>query len=516
MLFQNEINIKLGNKIIVSDSKITINQKTKYSIIGPNGAGKTTVLNHIFNNIDKSCFVLFITQSEQISDYVTILDYMLKSNSKLHDLYVKCEDCKLNNNSKYDEYLAELYNMDFDGYKSEILKILHGMGFNNCQKNVRELSGGQQTKLALCKALLLQPELLLLDEPTNHLDLKNIFWLQNYLLNYKKSIILVSHNIDFFDNIADTFLYFFNIDPYCPKLLQCKSGYDNFVKMHKQMKNTYVENYKKYDRKISELKKKNDKTELERFIQNNKLNKPIRDYDISIKFNIVPLLNSDEYSNVISFNDICFSYSNNLILNNVNIGISMKSRYILVGDNGSGKSTFFNLCVQNLQPQTGIINFNNRIRIGYFNQLSITQLDEKLTPIQYLQSIDKNLDEQNARIILSKVGFKKMFDGDDFNISKLTISDLSGGQKVKLVLCGIMINSPHVILFDEPSNHLDIYSIDEFIKSINEYNGGVIIITHDKHIIENINNYKLLVLENKTITEYNDGFDKYCEKFLYD
>jgi ATPase subunit of ABC transporter with duplicated ATPase domains len=524
MIFNEEITIKLGNKLIVNDSKVSIENNTKYCIIGPNGIGKTTIMNHIYNKVKDDSFVLYITQAESISDLCSIFEYMLKSNQKLYDNYLKLEELQKNINSnnnisdelfnEYTKLSEEINGENFEKYKSKILKILHGLGFCDLNKKINLLSGGQHTKLALCKALLLEPDLLLLDEPTNHLDLKNILWLENYLVNYKKSLILISHNIDFFDNICDRIFYFFNFDPQNPQLLSCKGGYNNFLKAFEQGKKDYIKEYEKYSKRVAELKKKNDKTELEKYMQKTCINRPIKDYEIIIKFNKVPLLSSNEYANIISFNDVNFSYGEKIILENINVGISMKSRYILVGDNGSGKSTFFNLCVKKLSPNSGDVVFDNRIRIGYFNQHSITQLPENITPIQYLQSIDDKLDIQTIRAILSKVGFKKMFEGDNFDVNKLLISDLSGGQKVKIVLCGIMVKNPHVILFDEPTNHLDIYSINEFIESINEYNGGVVIITHDKYIIENINDYKLLIMENKTITEYNAGFEKYCEKFI--
>jgi ATP-binding cassette subfamily F protein 1 len=528
MIFNEEVTIKLGNKLIVNDSKITIDNTTKYCIIGPNGIGKTTIMNHIYEKIKDNTFVLYITQAESIDDSCNVFEYMLKSNEKLYKNFTRLEELQnlINNeNSDNGDAILEEYNLlseeikseNFGKYKSKILKILHGLGFFDLQKKINLLSGGQHTKLALCKALLLEPELLLLDEPTNHLDLNNILWLENYLANYKKSLILISHNIDFFNTICDKIFYFFNMDPQNPQLHSCKGGYSNFTSVFEQGKKDYIKEYEKYSKRIVELKKKNDKSELEKYMQKTCINRPIKDYEIVIKFNKVPLLSSNEYSNIISFNNINFSYDGiKNTLENINIGISMKSRYILVGDNGSGKSTFFNLCVKKLSQSSGDIVFDNRIRIGYFNQHSITQLPENITPIHYLQSIDNNLDQQSCRAILSKVGFKKMYEGDNFDVGKLLISELSGGQKVKMVLCGIMIKNPHVILFDEPTNHLDIYSINEFIDSINEYNGGIVIITHDKYIIENINDYKLLVMENKTITEYNCGFEKYCEKFIFD
>lgn len=531
MLFNQEVNIQLGNKIIVQNSIVTIDKDIKYAIIGPNGVGKTTLMNHIYEILKDDHIVLYITQAETIEDSCTIYEYMLKADQKLYQTFIRYQELDkfVQEQDQYPdkltEELFEEYNLlsgeinssIFEKYKASIMRITHGLGFHDLEKTINLLSGGQHTKLSLCKALLLEPELLLLDEPTNHLDLNNVLWLENYLMEYKNGLIIISHNIDFFSNISDKIIFFFNIDPHNPRVFTCKGGYDNFKKTFGLKKNEYVKEYEKYCRRIVELKKNKDKGPLEKYMQKTQINKPIKDYDINIKFNQVKSLASSDYTNIISFNDVYFHYHEDApILENINIGISMKSRYILVGDNGAGKSTFFKLCMCDLEPNDGEMRYDHRIRIGYFNQHSITEVEKygDLNPIQYLQKVDSSLDQQKCRAILAKVGFKKMFDGDIFDISKLTISELSGGQKVKIVMCGLQIKNPHVILFDEPTNHLDIYSIDEFIDAINEFNGGIVIITHDRYVIENINNYELWILKNKKMIKYGSDFENYCERCL--
>jgi ATP-binding cassette, subfamily F, member 1 len=525
MIFNEEVSITLGNKTLITPSLVQIQQNEKYCIIGPNGVGKTTLINHIYDKIKETYNALYVTQSEKVTDDCSIYQYMLKADQNLFSTYTRfCELEKIMNENNeeisddlFNEYKVcseQLNSGSFLRYNAKVKEILNGLGFLYTDVQIKLLSGGQHSKLSLGRALLLEPELLLLDEPTNHLDLSNILWLEKYLANYKKSLILISHNIDFFDNIANKLIYFFNIDAKNPKVYTCKGGYDNFLKVFNQKRKDYVNEYEKYCKKIKELKKKNtpeNKKKLDE-LEKHPINRPIRDFDIHIKFNEVGYISSSEYTNIITFDNVDFRYEEKPVLKNITVGVSMKSRYVLIGDNGSGKSTFFKLCQEQLAPDSGEITRDMKLRIGYFNQHSISEMDETMTPMQYLKSIDNSLSEQDCRKTLAQVGFKKMYEGDMFDVGKLLISELSGGQKVKIVLCGIKIRNPHIILFDEPTNHLDIYSIDQFIEAINEYNGGVIIITHDRYIIENIENYELLMLKDNVMARYNGTFNDYCDE----
>lgn len=520
MLFNEEVSVAVGGKTLIKSSHISLQQGFKYAIVGENGVGKTTLLNHIFSKVRNKFDTLYISQTDNftIKDCnkdTTVYDYMILSNNKLYELYTNVT--KLEQNIKtddqmklYNAYMEELTALNFDRYKANIHKILHGLGFENTDMKVSLLSGGNQSKLSLGRALLLEPQLLLLDEPTNHLDLHNILWLEKYLSEYKNTLILISHNINFFDSIVDHVLYFFNVDPENPSVVTVKGGYANFMKSYKQKKSAYHDEYDKFSKRVAELKNSNDKNALDKFVKTKNINRPLKDANIEISFSDVGSLTHDEYSNIISFEKVGFSYDSKEILKNVDIGISATTRYVLIGNNGAGKTTFFNLCIGQLKPTYGEIKRNDGLRIGYFSQHTINELPLDMNPIEYLQMIDQKIKHSDCRSILAKIGFKKMHKDDTFDVGKMKIGDMSGGQKVKLAFCGIQVRRPHLILFDEPTNHLDIFSIDEFIKAINKFNGGIVIITHDQYVIDGIENYKLVTLKDGHMNEYNGTFEDYC------
>lgn len=189
----------------------------------------------------------------------------------------------------------------------------------------------------------------------------------------------------------------------------------------------------------------------------------------------------------------------------------MGSRIILVGDNGVGKTTFFKLASEIIKPTLGNINYDNRLRVGYYNQQVVENLPLKLNPIEYLKNINSKLDEGSCRCILGKLGIKRT---DSLDLPKNIIENLSGGQKARVSFAQVQMLNPHLILLDEPTNHLDIESIEGLISGINEFNGGIVIITHDMYLIESIENAEIYEVKNKNIIKFNGNFDEYCDKII--
>lgn len=526
-LFNDSIEVKVNGKTLINSSELNISSNTKYFLVGNNGCGKTSLLNYIYSVLKDKTDILLIEQDIKITPEQTINNFILGANKELYDAYIQYELLEQIENPSDEEFnkikiLQEyLHQYNWFGFQSDAKRILSGLEFTEPENLVKNLSGGWRMRLALGKALLRKPQILLLDEPTNHLDLNAVIWLTDYLSEYKNTLIVVSHQIEFINALVDTIWYIGNPEMSGSKLYKFKGNYYDYMRgldlINKEMSNKY----EKLNRQIETLKKKSTpKKEVEEFIKKNNVQRPGKPYNVSINFPDVPIISSN---NVIQFNKVDFAYNQTPILANVDLSISMESRYVLVGQNGSGKTTFFKLCAGLLEPGNGDVIRDDRVRIGWFHQQLVDTLPLNLTPIEYLKSIDSKLDDNKCRMYLSKIGLKKQENGTSENTPCFRtdpcctlINELSGGQKARVAFSAIQITEPNIILMDEPTNHLDIESIEGLINGINNYNGGILLITHDIHLIKSIKNVSLFQMDKSTIKYFNGDFDEYKEHILND
>jgi ATP-binding cassette subfamily F protein 1 len=366
-------------------------------------------------------------------------------------------------------------------------------------------------RLSLGRALLYEPPLLFLDEPTNGLDINAVIWLENYLSTYDKTIIMVTHQLGFVNSLANYIWYIGNPESTGEKLYTIKGGYHNLLKFLEQTKKETLQKYEKIQKRVVEMRKKNaTKNEVDEFIKKQNAPRPQKEYSVTIKFEDIE--NKFGTKNVIELRDVSFGYdTNNLLLSHIDFSINMGSRYVIVGENGMGKTTLFKLCTNQVVPTTGDVIKDDRVKVAHYHQLLVDHLPLDLTPIEYLQSLDGKLNEDICRARLGRIGIKKI---DTLDIPKNKIGNLSGGQRVRVALCAIQLSSPSVILLDEITNDMDVTSIEAIIDGINEFNGAIILITHDTHLIESIKNYELFEIKNGLINKFNGDFDEYKSKVL--
>jgi ATP-binding cassette subfamily F protein 1 len=451
-LVVDNLDIKYKDCIVLNNSKLKIISGKKYGLVGRNGIGKTTLMKCIGNkiiNFPQDTDIIFVEQEVDSSD-LTPLDVLIKTNEKLYE-YIEKEKKMFNDdcdNDNFEDDMEELESMLCMNPSKELLlirKILTGIGLTEKMINTgtKYLSGGFKMRVAISKALYMKPSFMILDEPTNHLDIDSSKFLTEYLNNWKGTLLFSSHDINFLNNVCTDIIHIID------KQLNYYTG--NYYSFKKQLKNKERE------------KEKKDKKEKKR---------GEKEYKVNFSF---PMLCKFE-GIIYTCNDMSFGYEHELLMN-LNFGIYSDSRICLVGKNGCGKSTLIKLITGKLKPTNGKSVLNSKINISLYQQHFADELPMDKTAVEYLT--DKyNVDYQAARNKLGKFGLE----GQKHMIK---INCLSGGQKSRLLLTGISFENSHIIILDEPTNNLDVESIESLTESINEFLGCVILVTHDIELIKN-------------------------------
>ncbi|XP_068222624.1 ATP-binding cassette sub-family F member 1 [Palaemon carinicauda] len=536
---ENAVDIKIENfsisakgKALFTNASLLIANGRRYGLVGPNGHGKTTLLRHIQSralNIPPNIDVLYCEQ-EVIADDTPAIDVVLKADEKRNSLIKERDqleaDMKKKNKRVDMDRLQEVYDelkaIGADTAEPKARRILAGLGFTKEMQGraTKNFSGGWRMRVSLARALFMEPTLLMLDEPTNHLDLNAVIWLDNYLQGWKKTLLVVSHDQSFLDNVCTDIVH---LDQY--KLFYYKGNYSMFKKMLVQKRREQLKAYEKQEKRIKEMKasgatkkqaEKKTKEALTRKQEKNRAkNKKDEDEDGPQEL----LLRPQEYIVKFSFPEppplqppilglynVTFSYEGHKpLFKKVDFGIDMDSRIAIVGPNGVGKSTFLKLLVSELSPTEGEVRKNHRLKIGRYDQHSGEHLTAEESPSEYLMRLF-NLQYEKARKSLGTFGLAS-------HAHTIKNKDLSGGQKARVALAELCLSSPDVLILDEPTNNLDIESIDALAEAIAEYKGGVIIVSHDERLIRDTN-CTLWVIEEQTINEIEGDFDDYRKELL--
>ena len=522
----NNFSLSVSGKSLFQDSSLIISPGNIYGLIGKNGCGKSSLLKQLYlSNLfdDNKIRVLYVEQELEVSDKNPV-DIIFSSNSKLAYITEQIEiiekeikslqdkeepiyedDLLLENlMNKYQEFQNQIIGFNKEAEIGKIKSILHGLGFthDSMEQSCTIFSGGWRMRISLARALYLEPDLLLLDEPTNHLDLEAIIWLGNYMESWKGIAIIVSHNIGFLNETCSQIMNIENL-----KLVTYRGNYTMFKKSLEQKHKNQIKLYDAYEKKLKEFKKNNSfKNGVEEFIKKNLVPKPEKQYYVKINFQPT---NSFK-SHVIKLEELCFSYSDKEILKNVEIGIDMNTRATLVGLNGSGKSTLMKLISGEIKPSSGTVWIQNNLRIGYYNQHFEEQLPMDKTPIEYLiDRIPDNLKDGNREItVRSYLGNVKL----EGNAHNKKINELSGGQKARVALVKLIFQQPHVLLLDEPTNHLDIETVEALINGLKDFNGGILLITHEPELINSLESELWIMDKNtKQVSKYLNSYENYCK-----
>ena len=495
MLQIKNVTKSFGDKVLYKNVNLEISATDKIGLVGLNGSGKSTFLNLISGKqlADEGDIIWqgkhtlgVLDQHAEIDGELTVLDYLRSCFSALYDLekranaYFEQSAIDVENSQNLIEkgckIIDELNSQGFYEVDAKIKKVASGLGFtqDKLDLKVKNLSGGQRAKLILCKLLLDEPDLMILDEPTNHLDVNNIEWLKNYLNNYKKAFLLVSHDASFLDAVCNVIwsVEFFEIKKY-------SGNYSQFLKQHEQNLETYNANYEKQQKQIEKL---------EDYIARNKVRTATAKQAQS-RMKILEKMDKIEKLQDPPVPILHFAYKNTpndvaILTQKLAVGFSTPlqkditftlkygDKLLISGFNGIGKTTLLRTLIGEIPKLSGEIVISKIAKIGYMQQ-NLDWEDKTITPIEHIQNAFPKLDIKQVRGYLAKAGLtaKQVL---------LPIERLSGGEQTKLKLCQLLIEPHNLLILDEPNNHLDKNAKEALAKVINEFKGACIIVSHEK------------------------------------
>lgn len=531
----NNLNKSFGIDSILENVNFTVNEYDKIGIIGVNGTGKTTLFKIIsgiygYDSGDiytsKDCEIGYLEQNTNFHSENTILEEVLEvfkdvieMEKYLRDLEHKISEESSNTNSttleklmnEYSNKLEAFSDMNGYGYKSEAKGVLKGLGFSDedMDKPISILSGGEKTRVLLGKLLLKKPTLLLLDEPTNHLDSEAIEWLEVFLKQYKGTVILISHDRYFLDQVVNRIFEIHN-----KKLKTYNGNYSDFIKASAIEKELELKKFedqqkdiKKQEESIERLKAFGREKHLKRARSKEKalakvdvLDKP-EAYRKKAKIEFNPSVTSG--NDVLQLRDISMGYGERILFKDLNLDIYRGEKVALIGANGIGKSTLFKIIMNEITPLSGYIKFGTNVNVSYFHQEQKT-LNLDNTIIDEIWEDNKQLTQTSLRTMLGAF----LFEGEE--VFK-KISTLSGGERARVAILKLILSNANLLLLDEPTNHLDIDSKEVLEEALSSYTGTIFTISHDRYFLNTVVD-KVLVLDENGITEYLGNYDYYIEK----
>ncbi|XP_018497622.1 ATP-binding cassette sub-family F member 3 [Galendromus occidentalis] len=503
--------ISIGDKNLLLNATLSLSFGRRYGVVGRNGIGKSTLLRMI--SARQLCLPAHVTvlhvEQEVVGDETSALESVLECDEE-RDTLMK-EEQTLTKSGANDARLAEIYarlhEIEAESAPARASVILAGLGFtpDMQRKATKEFSGGWRMRIALARALFTKPDLLLLDEPTNMLDMKAIIWLENYLKGWESTLLVVSHDRQFLDEVPTDIYHFYSqrLEPY-------RGNYTDFIKT---MNDRLTSQQREYEAQLAY--RKQAQLFIDKFRYNAKRAslvqsrikaleklpelKPVeREQVVTLKFPEPEAL----FPPVLQLDSVTFAYDKSAtILQNVDLSANMQSRICIVGDNGAGKTTLLKLVNGDLEPTKGIRMAHRNLVIGYFSQHHVDALELEVSPVELLAKRFPGKPSESYRTQLGQFGISG-------EMALQPIASLSGGQKSRVAFGVIAMTVPHLLVLDEPTNHLDIETVDALGKCLQTFKGGVILVSHDERLVKTVCK-ELWVCAKGTVRSVEGGFDEY-------
>ena len=514
----------VGDKTVFKEISFIIHDLDRIGIIGVNGTGKTTLLDVVSERIgfdgDVSPFtkangykIAYLTQEPEFDDSKTVLDTVLSSDLREMALIREYEtlmaEYSEENQAHLEKVMAEMDSLDAWSIESEVKTVLSKLGLSDLSQKVGDLSGGLRRRVQLAQVLLNDADLLLLDEPTNHLDIDTIAWLTNFLKSSKKTVLFITHDRYFLDNVATRI---FELDQ--ANLIEYQGNYQDYVRLKaEQDERDAAALHKKkqlYKQELAWMRTQpqaratKQQARINRFKDlKGEVHQTVNNEDLEINFET-----SRIGKKVVNFEHVDFAYEDGKqILSDFNLIMQNRDRIGIVGDNGVGKSTLLNLINGDLVPTAGVLDIGETVRIGYFSQ-QIKDMDESKRVINYLQEVADEVKTTVGTTSITELLEQFLFPRSTHGTQ---IAKLSGGEKKRLYLLKILIEKPNVLLLDEPTNDLDIATLTVLENFLNGFGGPVVTVSHDRYFLDKVAN-KILAFEEGGVREFFGNYTDYLDE----
>lgn len=532
MITVNDIAVEFGGTTLFSEVNFAINETDKIALMGKNGAGKSTLLKIVAGvnkptrgaiSAPKETVIAYLPQHLLAEDGATVFEETSKAFAEVFQMKAEIdainEQLTVRTDYESDEYMKliervselseKFYSIEEVNYEAEVEKVLKGLGFERTDFNrqTSEFSGGWRMRIELAKILLKKPDLILLDEPTNHLDMDSIQWLEDFLVNQAKAVMVISHDRAFVDNITNR-----TIEVTMGRIYDYKAKYSHYLELRKDRRAHQQKAYEEQQKFIADnqafierFRGTFSKTEqvqsrvrmLEKIV-------PIEVDEIdtsALKLKFPPSVRSGQYPVVVK--DLCKSYGDKVIFKDANIVIERGQKVAFVGKNGEGKSTMIKAIMKEIEIDGGSVEIGHNAQIGYFAQNQASLLDENATIFETIDRIAVGDIRTQIKNILGAF----MFQGDDI---QKKVKVLSGGEKTRLAMIKLLLEPVNLLILDEPSNHLDMKTKDIIKDALRDFDGTLILVSHDRDFLDGLAE-KVFEFGNKRVKEHFEDLKGFLE-----
>jgi ATP-binding cassette subfamily F protein 3 len=523
MITVNDISVQFGGTTLFSDVSFAINENDKIALMGKNGAGKSTLLKIIAGqskpstgsiSTPKDAVVAYLPQHLLTKDGSTVMEEASKAFGEIFKMKAEIDEINeqltVRTDYESDEYMKliervsdlseKYYAIEEVNYEAEVEKILIGLGFEreDFTRQTSEFSGGWRMRIELAKILLQKPDLILLDEPTNHMDIESIQWLEEFLINSAKAVVVISHDRAFVDNITNR-----TIEVTMGRIYDYKAKYSHYLELRKDRRIHQQKAYDEQQKMIADNRafidrfkgtfSKTDAVQSRVKMLEKLVIVQVDEVDNSaLKLKFPPAARSGQYPVVVK--DLSKSYGDHVVFKDANIVIERGQKVAFVGKNGEGKSTMIKAIMKEIGIDSGSVDIGHNSQIGYFAQNQASLLDENATIFETIDAIAVGDIRTQIKNILGAF----MFQGDD--ITK-KVKVLSGGEKTRLAMIKLLLEPVNLLILDEPSNHLDMKTKDIIKDALRDFDGTLILVSHDRDFLDGLAT-KVFEFGNKRVKEH--------------